>query len=462
VVAVPPKQRRKRVTTASRKNTTRDSSSVYGSDGDGILSVCGGHHVVTTGKAGTVKVKGKKSKVAGGGDRGGRSGGDTVAVLVKRRKRVAADSSSPTTSPATTSRPASSTTAATDASGRGRGRGRGRAGDSVSAGTAAFNNKKVRAAKKRMAELHVAATEALGIAVGRPWAVHENGPFSGVRGHLLTIMADPGRYRLNTQLVGSPPSVTPVPTRGFVLALHRHESVHVGRVVLQVVGVDRRKSSPCPYFAAGEFQQQVRLQLTDSTHFALGVITTELLSCGDVYNPGNLLEVTAWWSCPFTHVNGGRTSISMIISSAKFVGVAALPSGELASVHPHRSWGRESSAAALLGMSGERGEGVGGGGSGGDSGGGGGCGGAAGGAAGGSGGSSSAGVGAGGAVSDEEQKAQEEEEDEDEVEDEDDSDTTVLDAESLDRMTQHWLARAAGCIRTLKCFNRSSSSLKHQ
>jgi hypothetical protein len=38
----------------------------------------------------------------------------------------------------------------------------------------------------------------------------------------------------------------------------------------------------------------------------------------------------------------------------------------------------------------------------------------------------------------------------------------VLDAESLDRMTQHWLARAAGCIRTLKCFNRSSSSLKHQ
>jgi hypothetical protein len=231
-----------------------------------------------------------------------------------------------------------------------------------------------------------------------------------------------------------------------VLALHRHESVHVGRVVLQVVGVDRRKSSPCPYFAAGEFQQQVRLQLTDSTHIALGVITTELLSCGDVYNPGNLLEVTAWWSCPFAHENGGRTSISMIISSAKFVGVAALPSGELASVHPHRSWGRESSAAALLGMSGERGEGVGGGGSGGDSGGGGGCGGAAGGAAGGSGGSSSAGVGAGGAVSDEEQKAQEEEEDEDEVEDEDDSDTTVLDAESLDRMTQHWLARAAGCI----------------
>jgi hypothetical protein len=46
---------------------------------------------------------------------------------------------------------------------------------------------KVRTAKKRMAELHVAATEALGIAVGRPWAVHENGPFSGVRGHLLTI-----------------------------------------------------------------------------------------------------------------------------------------------------------------------------------------------------------------------------------------------------------------------------------
>jgi hypothetical protein len=134
VVAV---QRRKRVTTASRKNTTRDSSSVHGSDGDGILSVCGGHHVVTTGKAGTVKVKGKKSKVAGGG----RSGGDTVAVLVKRQKRVAADSSSPTTSPATTSRPASSTTAATDASGRGRGRGRGRAGDSVSAGTAAFHNK---------------------------------------------------------------------------------------------------------------------------------------------------------------------------------------------------------------------------------------------------------------------------------------------------------------------------------
>jgi hypothetical protein len=317
VVAVPPKQRRKRVTTASRKNTTRDSSSVHGSDGDGILSVCGGHHVVTTGKAGTVKVKGKKSKVAGGGDRGGRSGGDTVAVLVKRRKRVAADSSSPTTSPATTSRPASSTTAATDASGRGRGRGRGRAGDSVSAGTAAFNNKKVRAAKKRMAELHVAATEALGIAVGRPWAVHENGPFSGVRGHLLTIMADPGRYHLNTQLVGSPPSVTPVPTRGFVLALHRHESVHVGRLVLQVVGVDRRKSSPCLYFAVGEFQQQVRLQLTDSTHIALGVITTELLSCGDVYNPGNLLEVTAWWSCPFAHENGGRTSISMIISSAK-------------------------------------------------------------------------------------------------------------------------------------------------
>jgi hypothetical protein len=176
---------------------------------------------------------------------------------------------------------------------------------------------KVRTAKKRMAELHVAATEALGIAVGRPWAVHENGPFSGVRGHLLTVMADPGRYHLNTQLVGSPPSVTPVPTRGFVLALHRHESVHVGRVVLQVVGVDRRKSSPCPYFAAGEFQQQVRLQLTDSTHIALGVITTELLSCGDVYNPGNLLEVTAWWSCPFAHENGGRTSISMIISSAK-------------------------------------------------------------------------------------------------------------------------------------------------
>jgi hypothetical protein len=134
VVAV---QRRKRVTTASRKNTTRDSSSVHGSDGDGILSVCG----VTTGKAGTVKVKGKKSKVAGGGDRGGRSGGDTVAVLVKRRKQVAADSSSTITSPATTSRPASSTTAATDASGRGRGRGRGRAGDSVSAGTAAFHNK---------------------------------------------------------------------------------------------------------------------------------------------------------------------------------------------------------------------------------------------------------------------------------------------------------------------------------
>ena len=292
---------------------------------------------------------------------------------------------------------------------------------------------KVRTAKKRMAELHVAATEALGIAVGRPWAVHENGPFSGVRGHLLTIMADPGRYRLNTQLVGSPPSVTPVPTRGFVLALHRHESVHVGRLVLQVVGVDRRKSSPCLYFAVGEFQQQVRLQLTDSTHIALGVITTELLSCGDVYNPGNLLEVTAWWSCPFAHENGGRTSISMIISSAKFVGVAALPSGELASVHAHRSWGRESSAAALLGMSGERGEGVGGGGSGGDSGGGGGCGGAAVGAAGGSGGSSSAGVGAGGAVSDEEQKAHEEEEDEDEVEDEDDSDTTVLDAESLSK-----------------------------
>ncbi len=71
------------------KNTTRDSSSVHGSDGDGILSVCGGHHVVTTGKAGTVKVKGKKSKVAGDGDRGGQSGGDTVAVLVKRRKRVA-------------------------------------------------------------------------------------------------------------------------------------------------------------------------------------------------------------------------------------------------------------------------------------------------------------------------------------------------------------------------------------
>ncbi len=73
--------------------------------------------------------------------------------------------------------------------------------------------------------------------VGRPWAVHENGPFSGVRGRLLTIMADPGRrYRLNTQLVGSPPSVTPVATRGFVLALHRHESVHVGRVVLHVDG----------------------------------------------------------------------------------------------------------------------------------------------------------------------------------------------------------------------------------
>jgi hypothetical protein len=102
-----------------------------------------------------------------------------------------------------------------------------------------------------------------------------------------------------------------------VLALHRHESVHVGRLVLQVVGVDRRKSSPCLYFAVGEFQQQVRLQLTDSTHIALGVITTELLSCGDVYNPGNLLEVTAWWSCPFAHENGGRTSISMIISSAK-------------------------------------------------------------------------------------------------------------------------------------------------
>jgi hypothetical protein len=56
VVAVPPKQRWKRVTTASRKNTARDSSIVHGSDGDGILSVCGGHHVATTGKAGTVKV----------------------------------------------------------------------------------------------------------------------------------------------------------------------------------------------------------------------------------------------------------------------------------------------------------------------------------------------------------------------------------------------------------------------
>ncbi len=79
-VAVPPKQRRKRVTTASsRKNTTRDSSRVLGSDGDGILGVCRGHHVATTGKAGTVKVEeGTKSKVAGGG---GTAALDAVAVL---------------------------------------------------------------------------------------------------------------------------------------------------------------------------------------------------------------------------------------------------------------------------------------------------------------------------------------------------------------------------------------------
>ncbi len=62
--------------------------------------------------------------------------------------------------------------------------------------------------------------------------------------------------------------------------------MHIGRVVLHVVGVDRRKVS---VLCRGE----LRLQLTDGTHIAL---TTELLSCGDVYNPGNLLEVAACWS----------------------------------------------------------------------------------------------------------------------------------------------------------------------
>jgi hypothetical protein len=100
------------------------------------------------------------------------------------------------------------------------------------------------------------------------------------------------------------------------------------------------------YAAGGEFQVQVRLNLTDGTHFILAVVDTELLGLGDVYDEGNLLQVELWTQCPYTRDGTDEVHVGMLLASAKVIGTAPCPEQHIAPCAASSDWGLPPEAKA--------------------------------------------------------------------------------------------------------------------
>jgi hypothetical protein len=154
-------------------------------------------------------------------------------------------------------------------------------------------------------ELMASTLQVLGIVMQRPQAVHVGGLFADLRGALLYITSNPEKFHLRPQQPAKRASSSsssssssasaddadfgcccsrscsrsPCAYRWLRGECAQAQPHHPRPSAANSCGGAEKKLRSM-YAASGEFQVQVRLKLTDGTHFILAVVDTELLGLG--------------------------------------------------------------------------------------------------------------------------------------------------------------------------------------
>ena len=160
-----------------------------------------------------------------------------------------------------------------------------------------------------------------------PSLVYQNGLFRILRPYVYNITSQPHTYQLGKVHEEAATAAVPPPSAGFSLSsrfllnLCSEEVTPPTGLTLHIIASETRKKMKSKFACGREFQQQIRVTLSDGTHKLLGIVETQLAGTApNMFGEGVVLLIHGYTVHRYQVNNDSEHQLGLLFWKADQVG----------------------------------------------------------------------------------------------------------------------------------------------